>query len=96
MKKKLLIRTIKDLRKEFDIRLTLLKNAEKNFDSVKESLNMFENELASKEKKSRCERCGQKKGSTDYVENPYEQDVHGLIKMEYLCDECYEDLAIGI
>lgn len=38
-----------------------------------------------------CDHCAI--GDADYVANPYDQDVHGEINMEWLCSDCYNHHA---
>lgn len=38
-----------------------------------------------------CSRCGAK--HADYVANPFDEEINGIINMEWLCRDCYNDIC---
>ncbi len=43
-----------------------------------------------------CRRCGKMKPDVTYVANPYDQDIHNEIVMEWLCNDCYQEYCDDI
>lgn len=41
-----------------------------------------------------CEICGDP--NADYVVDPYDEDIHGITNMRYLCGDCYYELCMDI
>jgi hypothetical protein len=36
-----------------------------------------------------CEHCHKITNDVQYLANPYSEDIHGDIVMEWLCDKCF-------
>jgi len=41
-----------------------------------------------------CDTCGH--NGANYVVNPYFEDIDGVIKMEWMCSDCYNDSCADI
>lgn len=57
-------------------------------------MNDWEMEAIEKEAEdnsNRCQYCYNKGAS--YVANPFDEDVNDIINMEWICDECYNNIA---
>lgn len=47
-----------------------------------------------KPKKGKCEHCG--KPNARYRRNPFTYEAHEEIFMQYICDDCHEELRLGV
>lgn len=43
-----------------------------------------------------CERCGQEDESVELIANPYSLEMYGEESLEYLCQDCYNDLRLSV
>jgi hypothetical protein len=61
-------------------------------------LTMTEKEIVAKELfgdlVDTCESCEEKLGV--WTENPFDADVRGVTNMEFLCQECFDDLVLEV
>jgi len=41
-----------------------------------------------------CDTCGH--NEADYIANPFLEDIEGIIEMEWICSDCYNDFCSDI
>ncbi len=44
----------------------------------------------------KCDECGKFKPDVEYVANPYDEELYGETNMEWLCNDCYWDIAAEV
>ena len=53
--------------------------------------------MEEREEQHQCEcECGKHEGKVEYVIDPYQEEIYGETEWRWLCERCYEDLAMDI